>query len=39
MERLCPGYKFSPVTAQLVRADILTVRPSPVIYEGRKYER
>ena len=39
MELFCPEFKFSPVTAQFVRMNILSATQSPVVREFKLYVR
>ncbi|MCX6916240.1 MAG: discoidin domain-containing protein [Verrucomicrobia bacterium] len=39
MELFCPEFKFSPVTAQFVRMNILSATQSPVVREFKLYAR
>jgi alpha-L-fucosidase len=39
IEVFCPEFKFPPVTAQIVRVNILSATQSPVVREFKLYER
>lgn len=39
MELFCPEFRFPPVTAQIVRVNIMSATQSPVVHEFKLYER
>ncbi|MHC4962988.1 MAG: hypothetical protein ACYTGA_12825, partial [Planctomycetota bacterium] len=39
LELFCPEFRFEPVTAQIVRINIISAIDSPVVHEFTLYER